>query len=247
MMSILGTQMMGMPQGVKAGEGAAVLPWPNGSVLQAKLVPGEGGKGAAMLMIGGYRLRAEVPPNTQMGEVWLQIMGQTMPTQFRLMTQFQAHRLLMDMLRQQVVDKNSGASSGDSVDGDRFAASNQGWKQVDGSGLNMSLGSDANRLLIEDDGGGGAARGVVERQGDADHFMLHGRLDLSVLGSVAFALEGGADEPMRLRVFARDGRVAEMLRPDFFAWLQLQESDQLDGALVTGLPKQRGMSHDIVA
>jgi len=247
MMSILGTQMMGMPQGLKMADGAPVLPWPNGSVLQAKLVPGEGGKGAAMLMIGGYRLRAEVPPNTQMGEVWLQIMGQTMPTQFRLMTQFQAHRLLMDMLRQQVADKNSNASSSDSADGDRLAASNQGWKQADGSGLNFSLAADVNRLLIEDDGGGGTARGVVERQGDADHFMLHGRLDLSVLGSVAFVLEGGEDEPLRLRVFARDGRIAEMLRPDFFAWLQQQQPEQLDGTLITGLPQQRGLSHEIVA
>ncbi|MDQ6963692.1 MAG: hypothetical protein Q9M13_02090 [Mariprofundales bacterium] len=246
MMSIIGTQMMGMPQGLKASEGAAVLPWPNGSVLQAKLVPGEGGNGAAMLMIGGYRLRAEVPPNTQMGEVWLQIMGQTVPTQFRLMTQFQAHQLLMGMLRQQAAERSGQPPAGGADDGEQSPA-HHGWAKMDGSGLTASLSTDINRLIIEDDGGGGGARGVVERQGDAEHFLLHGRLDLATLGSVAFALEGGEHEPLRLRLFARDGRAADLLRPGFFAWLQQQSVDNLESELLTGLPKQRSVLHDIVA
>jgi len=241
-MSILGTQMMGMPQGVKAAEGAHVLPWPNGSVLQAKLVPGEGPKGSAMLLIGGYRLRAEVPPNTQMGEVWLQIMGQAMPTQFRIMSQFQAHRVLMDMLRQQVAD----ASAGDQTDDASPSPASHGWGKVDNGTMNVALGTDSNRLLVGDDGDGGAARGVIERQGDADHFMLHGKLDLKVLGSIAFVLEGGEEEPLRLRLFAPDGRIAELLRPGFLTWLQ-QQTDSLEGMLVTGMPQPRGMQRDIVA
>ena len=248
MLSILGTQMMGMPQGTKVAEGAHVLPWPNGSVLQAKLVPGEGPPGSALLLIGGYRLRAEVPPNVPMGEVWLQIMGQAMPAQFRLLTQFQAHQVLMEMLRQQALDKSGGgaSSSGDAKEDRHAVLSSHGWSAMDRGELSLSLAADSNRVLVGDDGGDGRARGVVERRGDGDHFLLHGRLDLDWLGPVAFALEGGKEEPLRLRLFARDGEAAELLRPDFLAWLRQQESTGVDGELISGLPQQRGMEHDIV-
>ncbi|RMH51149.1 MAG: hypothetical protein D6682_05195 [Zetaproteobacteria bacterium] len=250
MMEILGTQMMGMPQGIRNAEGPHTLPWPSGSVLQARLEPG-GEPGSALLIIGGYRLRAEVPPNVPMGEVWLEILGQKMPAQFRIMNQHQAHQLLMEMLRQQVdasTGKGKGREGGDAPtaahDGAEGGA-RRGWMRLDGSGLQGLVGADMNRMVVEDEGGGGQARGVIERQGDARRFLLHGRLDLAHLGAVAFALEGGEQEALRLRLFAADEQTAELLRPEFLAWLGRHR--RLEGELIAGLPVERGLQRDFVA
>ncbi len=248
MMEILGTQMMGMPQGTRAAEGPHILPWPNGSILQARLVPGEGPPGSALLLIGGYRLRAEVPPNTPMGEVWLQIMGQQMPAQFRMMSAFQAHRLLMDMLRQHRAAASGEGDAATDMHGEDARQSHAlptSGSRFDGSGLHVTQGADANRWVIDDHANGeGGARGIIERQGDAEHFLLHGRIDLEQLGAVAFALEGGEDRPLRLRLFAADERLVDVLRPDFCEWLRGHA--QLDGDLIAGLPVERGLQRDIV-
>ncbi|MDQ6951122.1 MAG: hypothetical protein Q9M26_05600 [Mariprofundales bacterium] len=260
MLSILGTQMMGAPQGVKAADGAHVLPWPNGSVVQAKLVPGES-PGTAMLLLGGYRLRAEVPPNTQMGEVWLQVMGQQMPAQFHLLTQFQAHRLLTEMLRQRMQliadeDEGEGKPKASRQGGEKAASSGGSWPRLDGSsGLPFATlaGGDPNRLLLQQDDGDGA-RGVVQRQGDGEQFLLHGRLDLEALGSVAFALEGGAEQPWRLRLFARDTAVADAIHPEFSEWVAQQRElllgeavAQFEGQLEAGLPIDRVAPREFIA
>ncbi|MDX8410082.1 MAG: hypothetical protein R8J84_08620 [Mariprofundales bacterium] len=255
MMSITGTQMMGMPQGVKAADGAHVLPWPNGSVVQARLVPGESA-GSALLLLAGYRLRAEVPPGTKMGEVWLQIMGRDMPAQFNLLTQFQAHRILTEMLRQRMqAVAEDGGKKGETGEKRESTRAGGGWPRLDGGGLPFAAttGGEPNLLQLQQEGDGGA-RGVVQRQGDGEQFLLHGRLDLEHLGAVAFALEGGDDQPWRLRVFARNAAMAGEMRPQFGQWLaqqrdllQAQQVEAFDGKLEAGLPKDRVSQREFTA
>jgi len=76
--------MLNMPDLVQAGSQTR-LPWPDGSVITARLVPTDA-PGTALLMLGSYRLLAQVPPATPMGEVWLMLVNRQMPARFALLT-----------------------------------------------------------------------------------------------------------------------------------------------------------------
>lgn len=237
MINLVAAQLLSVPQGVKPG--MAALPWPDGSVLSAKLTPGAE-PGSAILMLGGYRMQAKVPANTPMGNIWLQLVSHETPAQFRLLSDFKAASLLAEMLAGKVTPKEQPT---------RDASRNgqeSGWQKLDSEQLPFRTDStaDGQRLMLrdrEDD----SPRGVVHAAANEHRFLLRGRADLDHLGPVAFALEGSGDRPWTLKLYAgRDASVAE-LRPAFVRWLQ-QQSEQdspsqrlhVEGHLFGGFPEQ---------
>ncbi|MDX8402221.1 MAG: hypothetical protein R8K47_06275, partial [Mariprofundaceae bacterium] len=74
-----------------------VLPWPNGALLPASLIP-SADEGAMRLLLGRYRLMVRVPPNAPSGHVWLEVLQREMPARLRLLTAEQAARRLAEWL-----------------------------------------------------------------------------------------------------------------------------------------------------
>jgi len=242
MINLIGAQLISLPQGVKSGT-AGQLPWPNGSIVSARMVPGESA-GHVVLMLGGYRLQAKVPATTQMGNIWLQVINREMPAQFRMLSDFKAVALLSDMLAQKLKPQElAGRDQGRA--GNR-PSQESGWQKMDQSQLpfHTELGADAHRMMLRDQYDG-SPRGMVNSNSDEKRFLLHGRADLDHLGPVAFALEGSEGKPWSLKLYAgRDANMAE-LRPAFLKWLEEHRNDEnnpthpdIEGRLFGGLPEK---------
>ena len=240
MINLIGAQLVSLPQGAKPAT-AGQLPWPNGSLLSARMVPGESA-GHVILMLGGYRFQAKVPANTPMGNIWMQLVNREMPAQFRLLSDFKAASLVAEMLsgktkpQEQSAETNRPGRSGQEA----------GLQKMEQSQLPVQAeaSSDGNRIMLRDEKDG-STRGVVNASSDEEGFLLHGRADLDRLGPVAFALEGAEDQPWTLKLYAgRDANISE-LRPAFMQWLQDQrESEassnrsQIEGRVLGGLPER---------
>ncbi len=240
MINLIGAQLISLPQGAKPAT-AGQLPWPNGSLLSARMVPGESA-GHVILMLGGYRFQAKVPANTPMGNIWMQLVNREMPAQFRLLSDFKAASLVAEMLSAKTKPQEQSAEA------HRAGRSGQegGWQKMEQSQLpfQAEVATDANRMMLRDERDG-STRGVVNASSDEKGFLLHGRADLDRLGAVAFALEGAEDQPWVLKLYAgRDANISE-LRPAFMRWLQDQREreasssrSQIEGKVLGGLPER---------
>ncbi len=240
MINLIGAQLLSLPQGEKSAT-ATQLAWPNGSILSARMAPGDS-PGTAMLMLGGFRLQVKVPANTSMGNVWLQLVNREMPAQFRLLSDFKAASLLAEMLANKVKPQERGQH--EPARAGRLPQET-GWQKLEQGQIpfQAELGADAQRLMLRDPKDG-SPRGVVNASSDEHQFLLHGRADLDHFGPVAFALEGSEDKPWMLKLYAgRDLNIVE-LRPAFLTWLEGQKNSEesskrshIEGKILGGLPE----------
>lgn len=239
MIDLIGAQLLSLPQGVKPAT-ATQLAWPNGSILSARMVPGDS-SGSVILMLGGYRFMAKVPANTPMGNIWLQLVNREMPPQFRLLSDFKAASLLADMLARKMIPKDQKGSE------NRRAGrtpQESGWQKLEQSQMPFQAEVGNQRLMLRDPEDG-SPRGVVHASSDEHHFLLHGRADLDHFGPVAFALEGSEEKPWTLKLYSgKDSNMAE-LRPAFLKWLEeLRDGEEIsprshvEGKLLGGLPER---------
>jgi len=240
MINLIGAQLISLPQGVKSGV-AGQLPWPNGSILSARMVPGESA-GHVILMLAGYRFQAKVPANTPMGNIWMQLVNREMPAQFRLLSDFKAASLVAEMLSNKMKPQEQAAEPA------KGGRSNQdtAWQKMEQNQLpfQAEAGADGQRIMLRDEHDG-TTKGVVNASSDEDGFLLHGRADLDHFGPVAFALEGSENQPWSLKLYAgRDSNIAE-LRPAFLKWLQEQSESEnssrrslIEGRVLGGLPER---------
>jgi len=215
---------------VNRAEGGSALPWPNGSLLTGKILPMTDAAGA-LLVLGNYRVRIEVPPNTPMGHVWVQLLQRELPGQFRLLSDRQAVQLLMDMLQQQ----------GGKLDALKSAPEQQAGKQANpNAALPQSAGAEWQKLNLDTlpfasvvhddrltlfDEEQGNTRGIIQKDEDESGFMLHGRVDLDTLAAMAFALEGREGQPWRLTLHTQDKQLKQNIEAEFLAWLQTQREN----------------------
>ena len=215
MINLHAAQLLSLPTGAKS-DVAPKLPWPNGSIITAQMSSSDS-EGSVILSLGGYRLRAQVPPNTPLGNVWLLLINREMPAQFQLLHEAKAATMLADILAQKVV-KDGPASAGQRL----LKASEDGWYKMDLENLpfrpDISGSGDYVMLRDQEDDG---ARGMLNQKALSQGFLLHGRVDYAQLGAIAFALHGGGDV-WKLRIYAGHDEAVMMLREHFEHWLQAQ-------------------------
>lgn len=183
MVSLLNVHLPSLMQ-LQRAEGGQVLPWPNGSILSGKLMQPTQGEGM-MLVLGNYRVRVEVPPNTPAGHVWLQLLQKAMPGQFRLLTQAQAENLIAEMLQR----RGEVSEQGKETKSKPMHTEQSAWPKfhIDHFPFALEAGGQLLTLLDKDDG---TPQGLLkeEMQGD-ESFKLSGRLDLAYMGGLAFSLD----------------------------------------------------------
>lgn len=187
MVSLLNVHLPSLMQ-LQRAEGGQVLPWPNGSVLSGKLMPPTSGAGM-MLMLGNYRVRVEVPPNTPAGHVWLQLLQKAMPGQFRLLTQAQAENLIAEMLQR----KGEPSEQGQAAKPKSMPTEQTVWSKLNSDNFPFAVEADGQRLTLLDKEDGHTQGLLKEESLGHDDFKLSGRLDLQHIGGLAFSLVGEKD------------------------------------------------------
>ncbi|MDQ7001897.1 MAG: hypothetical protein Q9N02_04330 [Ghiorsea sp.] len=173
---------------LQRAEGGQVLPWPNGSVLSGKLLPPTQAAGI-MLVLGNYRIRVEVPPNTPMGHVWLQLLQKAMPGQFRLLTQAQAESLIVEMLQR----KGDSPELAHTAKEKPMQSEQTAWSKLQTDSFPFAFEAHGQRLTLFDKEDGQTKGLLKEETWGQDIFKLSGRLDLAHMGGLAFSLEGKKD------------------------------------------------------
>jgi len=242
------------------------LPWPDGSVISARLAPTDT-PGNALLILGSYRLLAQVPPATPMGDVWLMLVNRQMPARFALLSDAQVLQMLAGMLESgqartaRQSQRGQGGThaplqAGESADWPDLTHAQRG----DGrSGLpwNSEAAADGNTLLWYDQQDE-QPRGMLHRLVDGQSFTLSGRIDLDRLGGISFALKGTvpkdaqqaseagteAGTPVSTHGWSLDIHTASeaginALRRDLAGWLD-EHSEQFPGIsaeVSSGLPE----------
>ncbi len=188
------------------------LPWPQGSLLSGKLVADADGKGV-MLLLGRYRLRAEVPPNTSLGHVWLQVLKHGAPAQLRLLSQAQVESLLANLLQQK--DEAKAAKP--------LLSQHGAWSKLDGDVLPFVVephGQYATLLDKEHE----APQGMLcEARLDNGAFKLSGRLDLPQLGASSFMLHGDKRH-WKLDIHIANASLKQMMTKALQDWLETRQN-----------------------
>jgi len=217
--------------------------------------------GTALLILGSYRLLAEVPPATPMGEVWMQLITRDVPARFRVLTDAQTLKLLAGMLEAELAQNtrlenahthkalNAGTETSKPMPGNLpdWPHLNQTQHQ-DGKNPLPWYGDpspDGNALLWYDQSDD-QPRGILHRHIDNQMYILSGRLDLDKLGAIAFSLHGNIDNQipddasnaLRLHLHAAKNDQLGELRASFADWLQQLNDDfpNLSGELEHGIP-----------
>ncbi len=224
---------------VSRSEGGTLLPWPNGSLLSGRLMPPETGSGA-MLMLGNYRVRIEVPPNIPMGKIWLQLLQREMPGQFRVLTEKQAILFIAEML-----DKNKDKPELFKALQTEQQQKQQGkdtWLKFPVESLPFMAEQFGERLMLLHPKHQ-QPQGFVQKEEEQNGFMLHGRLDLEHLGALAFALEGRDGEAWKVHIHLENKALKQEVEQQFLAWLQGKEKQsklRLEGAVFDAIPESMG-------
>jgi len=264
MFPIITPVMLNMPDLVQAGS-ITRLPWPDGSVISAKLMPTET-PGNALLILGSFRLLAQVPPATPMGDVWLMMINRQMPASFTLLSDVQVLQMLAGMLeseQNQPARQNQGQQQRGHAGAGLLAGDASEWPNLatpqrsDGrQGLpwNAETAADGKTLLWYDNEDE-QPRGMLHRRIEEKHFTLSGRVDLDRLGSISFSLKGGindrshAAEPAEqdvqsqnrgwsLNLHSASESSLNELRTEFTGWIEEHRADfpDISAGLNAGLP-----------
>ena len=247
MINLHAAQLLSIPQGAKS-DVAPKLPWPNGSIITAKLTPTDS-EGGVILSLGGYRMRAQVPPNTPTGNIWLQLLSRDFPVQFQLLSDAKAAVLLSEILGKKtpVAEEHTKHASKQSSDA---------WVKMDMDGLPVRADAGlSEQYLMLRDRQDGETRGMLNRQVSGDQFRLHGRVDLKQMGAVAFSLQGEKNKPWKVSLYVNSGAHIDALRHDFSAWLEARYRmntqhaghRELDGNVLYGMPDDFEMLRDLKA
>lgn len=247
MFPVITPQILNLVEGVQATP-LLRLPWTNGSLLPARLLPVET-PGNAHLQLSGFTLMAKIPSSTPMGTVWLQLIQRDMPARFRILSQSQAIEILADMLQKtetRLPAKTPSPATQNNVPHHPLPASQpqlheQGWSRLDTTALPwFTTGTPEGNSVMLRDRNDGQDRGMVLRESHGDDFCLQGRLDLEHLGAVLFHLQGRMDtEHWNLAIHTSKNFILSELRAAIQAWTATQEKQHpgLQSEVHAGLPK----------
>ncbi|HID36522.1 MAG TPA: hypothetical protein EYP39_03980 [Ghiorsea sp.] len=213
---------------VNRSEGGTLLPWPNGSLLSGKIMPMPDAAGA-LLMLGSYRVRVEVPPNTPMGKVWLELLQREKPGQFRLLTDKQAISFISDMLQKYATKQP--------LEMQHKLDSHMQWSKQMIDSLPFFAEQVGGRLLLFEQEGR-QAQGFVQELEQKQGFMLNGRLDLAQLGTILFSLRGDEQQPWQIQIHMLDKQKQYVLTQPFADWLaerNRKNTSQIEGLFSDGI------------
>jgi len=223
-------------------EGGTFLPWPNGSLLSGRLMPPTEGAGA-MLMLGNYRIRIEVPPNTPMGQTWLQLLQREMPGKFRLLSEKQALALVVDLLQQNTSSgKTNKPLQQDKTQLAHAMNNQQEWGKFNADNLPFQAEFHGEHWMLYDKKDG-HTQGLLQQDRHGQGFMLHGRLDLEHIGAVAFSLESQQDKPWKVLIHLANRQFKVDVEQLFLSWLnnkQQHTQQALEGAVFESMPTLLG-------
>lgn len=224
------------------------LPWPNGSLLPARLLPAET-PGNVRLQLSGFTLMAQIPPSTPMGAVWLQLIQRDMPARFHILSQLQTIEILADMLQKtenKIPAKIFSPATQNNLPHHPMSVSRpqlheQGWSRLDTTALPwFTTGTPEGNSIMLRDRNDGQDRGMVLRESHSDGFRLQGRLDLEHLGAVLFHLQGNMDSrPWDLTIHTSKNSILSELRTAIHTWTVTQEEQHpgLQSEVHAGLPE----------
>jgi len=246
MLPIIASQALNLVEDLKASS-LLRLPWPNDSLLPARLLP-TGIPGNARLQLPGFTLMAQVPPSTPMGEIWLQLIQRDMPAKFRILNQSQAIETLSEILQ-----KTEKQSSTKIPSATRNPAPRQSqpvpqpqWHEQGSSRLDIAgfpwLATrvpEGNSVMLRDRNSG-QERGMVLGESHHDGFRLQGRLDLEYLGAVLFRLQGNYDaKHWNLTLHTPNNDILSELRAAIHTWTstQIKQHPNLNSEVLAGLPE----------
>jgi len=233
MIQVSAAQLLSLPAGVKKN-GLMKLPWPNGSLIPATLSPTHNPK-EVMLSLAGYRMKIPMQQALVMGQGWVLLLQRDAPLQLRFLNEADAMQHLLHVL----MKKQGKNSSLNEVKGTLQDVA-QGWHKLEQSSqpFAMHWGMSGSTVILEDEHNG-AARGMVRKQKLEHGFLLHGRVDLTHLGVVVFALHG-VHERWHMHMYSASAQGAHGLRERFEPWLVSHDVPMdtvvLCGTVYQGLP-----------
>ena len=237
MIPFLNASLPAMMQ-LNRSESSMSLPWSNGSLLSGRLIPATDGVGA-LLLLGQYRLKAEVPPNVPMGKVWLELIRGEKPLQFRLLSEQQAQLFVMDLLQKH----QKKLLSNHPILQDLAQQKVEGFK-LPAELMPYVVEQHYHRLhLIHPEDG--QSRGYVQQEATPDGFMLYGRLELPQMGLVAFSLSGSEHGVWDIHIHLQNKQRTYTFEHQFNDWLKEQElmyDVAFAGHLLEGIPESMGSS-----
>lgn len=221
--------LLPLPQDIP-GSPADRLPWPEGSILSGRIEPTSDPQ-QGLLLIGGYRLLAQIPPNTPKQMVWLQLVDANLPANFRKLTATQAETEIARMLQEHVGKAEEQHPTSQPGNAQQPAAFNQ----ADLPYRFVPISQMPLRWFITDkQQDEQTPRGMLKGEATAHGFQLRGRIDLQNLGSVSFII---ADAPkgIRLSLFAAAAQGYRTLQRDLPLWLAGRKAaDGLEASLHPG-------------
>lgn len=218
--------LLPLPEG--ATEAPGRLPWADGSILSARIQATENPE-SSLLILGGHRLLAKVPPNVAKGNVWLQLLDRNLPARFRLLTATQVEAEVTHMLSKHAETRASRETAS------AQQAKPAPFEQLDLPYRLVAVNPSPPRWLLVDEQDE-APHGMLRAESGRHGFQLSGRFDLAHVGKVAFILSGGPG--LRLALFSGDAGAYRLLCREFTAWLEIQrEKHDLIGSLHPGLPE----------
>lgn len=235
-------------------KGGTLLPWPNGSLLTGKLMPIADATGV-LLVLGQYRVRIEVPPNTPMGQVWIELLQREYPGKFRLLSNRQAVLMLMEMLQKHgrkldgLAQEQAQTTNESSSHAQAIAPKAQDWARLPIDQLPFATRIHDDRLTLVDSQHG-QTRGMLHQKQDSAGFILHGRLDLDALGAMAFALEGKEGQAWRITLHTQNNDLKLEIERAFAAWLaemQVDYAQPLLGTVHDFMPEALGAGNNFKA
>lgn len=225
--------LLPLPEG--ATDAPPRLPWANGSILSARIQATDDPK-RCLLILGGHRLLAKVPPSIAKGNAWLQILDRNLPAHFRLLTAKQVETEVAQMLRKHV---HAASSKEEAPPQTKITP----FEQLDLPYRLVAVHPQPPRWLLIDEREE-APHGMLRAEVTATGFQLSGRFDLDHLGKIAFILSGAPG--LRLALFAGDAGGYHELRQAFAAWLETKREEYgLIGSLHPGLPED-GCSPEVL-
>ncbi|MDX8405859.1 MAG: hypothetical protein R8K50_06880 [Mariprofundus sp.] len=206
---------------IKPGMAAAALPWPNGTILSARLENITAT--TATLVIAGQRMQASLPPGLLANlpanaQLWLELLSRDTPAGMRILTRQQAIHTIAARLAEL-----TGNKPADLPPALQQRLQQPTWPWQDGHPLHAHASEAGNRLLL-DDRQNQQPRGMMERSSDEDGFALHGRIDLESVGTLYFALQQQLDKPAKLTLRAADHSNFMQLQQPFAEWVEQQHA-----------------------
>ncbi|MDQ6993364.1 MAG: hypothetical protein Q9M31_07795 [Mariprofundus sp.] len=213
--------LQGLMQAGKPTTASSALPWPKGSVLAGRLETTT--TAMPTLIIANQKFQTMLPPGLLAklppGQLWFELLNRESPASFRILSRQQAIDIIAGRLAEMASNKQTDAPTQP-----QQRPTHSPWNQQEGFPFNANESANGYRIMLEDRESQ-QPRGMIEKEGDADSFALHGRIDMDQLGTLYFALQQQPGTPPQLKLRAAAHQSFVELRQPFHDWLSEKQQN----------------------